>query len=195
MPVPQGRRVTAEEAPDAADSIGYPLVVKASSVEMLHKSEHGGVYLGLSSREEVCQALNQMKDLSETFLVEEMVTDTVTEVLLGLQNDPQFGLSLTLGAGGIYTELLEDTSVLLFPVSEDLIMDSLEPLKLFKIIQGWRGKPKGDLGTLVKAVLDFARFAEHHHHKLVQAEINPLAILPEGKGVKILDALIEIKEN
>ena len=53
----------------------------------------------------------------------------------------------------------------------------------------------GDLGALVKAVLDFARFAEHHHHKLVQAEINPLAILPEGKGVKILDALIEIKEN
>ena len=195
LPVPQGRLVTAEEAPDAADSIGYPLVVKASSVEMLHKSEHGGVCLGLSSREEVCQALNQMKDLSETFLVEEMVTDTVTEVLLGLQNDPQFGLSLTLGAGGIYTELLEDTSVLLFPVSEDLIMDSLEQLKLFKIIQGWRGKPKGDLGALVKAVLDFARFAEQYHHKLVQAEINPLAILPEGKGVKILDALIEIKEN
>ena len=95
LPVPQGRLVTAEEAPDAADSIGYPLVVKASSVEMLHKSEHGGVYLGLSSREEVCQALNQMKDLSETFLVEEMVKDTVTEVLLGLQNDPQFGLSLS----------------------------------------------------------------------------------------------------
>ncbi|MEC8479549.1 MAG: acetate--CoA ligase family protein, partial [SAR324 cluster bacterium] len=78
---------------------------------------------------------------------------------------------------------------------EDRIFESLEPLKLFKIIQGWRGKPKGDLEALVKAVLDFARLAEHHHHKLVQAEINPLAILPEGKGVKILDALIEIKEN
>ena len=74
-------------------------------------------------------------------------------------------------------------------------MKALEKLKIFKIIQGWRGTPKGDLDALLKAVKTFVEFVENHYQNLLNAEINPLAVRPEGKGVMLLDALVQIKEK
>ena len=195
LPVPYGKLISAEEAPMAAESMNYPLVLKASSRELFHKTDQGGVALGLYSQEEVANAVAEMRGTSDSFLLEEMVTDTVAELLLGLHYDPQFGFSIIIGSGGIFAELLDDSVTVLFPMNESMILQALEKLKIYRVLQGWRGNPKGDLEALLKTVQAFIEFAENHHQNVLNAEINPLAIRPEGKGVILLDALIQIKEN
>ena len=114
-------------------------------------------------------------------------------MILGVSVDPQFGLTLTLGAGGIFTELLKDSVSLLFPVSESQVRQALEKLRINALLQGWRGKLEGDTEALVEAVLLLADFVERHADRLAGCDINPLIVRPCGKGVVAVDALICMK--
>ena len=191
--LPKSCLVAAEDAPEAAAELGFPVVVKAVAPELLHKTERGGVVLHLRSRREVAEAVARMSGLAETFLVEEMITDRVAELILGVTVDPQFGPALTVGAGGIFTELLRDSTSLLLPISAAQAQRAIRNLRVNALLQGWRGKPEGDMEALSEAVLSLARFVESYAERLAGCDINPLIVRPQGKGVVVVDALIRMR--
>ena len=193
--VPKSRLVEAEKVTTATEEIGFPVVAKVVATDMLHKTDCGGVALNLKNNLEVVEAVAGMSGLSETFLIEEMITDGVAELLLGVSVDPQFGPTITLGAGGILTELLLDSVSLLLPISEKQVRQAIRKLRVNTLLQGLRGQPEGDKEALIQAVLTLADFIKHHADRLSGCEINPLIVRPTGKGVIVVDALIQIKET
>ena len=192
LPAPRGLVVSAAEAADVADSLGYPVVVKAVSAQLAHKTEAGGVQLNVQNAEGVRAAMARMAALSDRFLVEQMATQVVAEIIVGVQRDAQFGLSLTLGAGGILVELLQDVQTLLFPVTRADVQSALRGLKAWPLLAGFRGKAAGDLEALVDAVLAIATYAQANAHRLLELDVNPVLVMPEGQGVLAVDALIRL---
>jgi acetyl-CoA synthetase len=193
--VPRGEVVSADEAAVAAARIGYPVVVKAVSDTLAHKTEAGGVQLNLRTAEQVAAAVASMAALSDRFLVESMATGAVAEMIVGVGRDPQFGLYLTLGAGGILVELLKDSRILLLPVSSDEVSAAMRSLRIWPLLEGFRGRPAADVEALIDAVLAVADYAIAHAHQLQELDVNPLLALPAGCGVLAVDALIRISEG
>ena len=192
LPVPRGMVVSAAQAVGVADSLGYPVVVKAVSAQLAHKTEVGGVQLNVQNAEGVRAAVARMASLSDRFLVEQMATQVVAEIIIGVQRDAQFGLSLTLGAGGVLVELLQDVQTLLFPVARADVQSALQALKAWPLLAGFRGKSAGDVEALVDAVLAIAAYAQANAHRLLELDVNPVLVMPEGQGVLAVDALIRL---
>lgn len=193
LTVPEGRAVAiAEVAVAAAEALGYPVAVKA--IGIAHKSEAGAVRLNLKNAAAVRSAAEGLAGLSVALLVEAMVTDAVGELLVGVTRDPQFGLLMTIGAGGVLVELLGDSRSLLLPATEDEIRSAILSLKTAPLFQGFRARPRGDLEAAVAAAAAVARFAEAHADRLEELEVNPLLIRPEGQGAVAVDALIRMRE-
>jgi acetyl-CoA synthetase len=194
LPVPMARTVSIAEAAAAADAIGFPVVIKAASADLAHKSDVGGVALNIRSAAEATATAERLAALSDTVLVEQMVVDGVAEILVGLTVDPQFGQVLVLGAGGVLTEYLHDSTSLLPPFTEAAIRQGLQRLNVLRLLKGFRGKPAGDVDALVQAILAVARYAEAHVDSLVELDVNPIIVRPQGRGVVAVDALIRIAE-
>lgn len=194
LTVPDGSLVSTEaEAVAAAEALGYPVAVKAVSDRLAHKSEVGGVRIGLMDGDAVSDAAAHMLTLTDRILVERMVTDAVAELIVGVDRDPTVGPLLMIGAGGVLAELLRDTAVLLLPASRAEVETALDGLKVAALLDGWRGRPKGDRAALVDAVLAVARFAEDHVDRLHELDVNPLMVRPEGHGVVAADAVIRMR--
>jgi acetyl-CoA synthetase len=192
VPVPRGCVVAAGAVAEAAASLGFPVVLKAVGAHLEHKSEVGGVVLNVRSTAEAAVAGARLAALSDTLLVEEMTTDGVAEILVGVIVDPQFGQVLVLGAGGVLTELLSDSVSLLPPWTRASISEALGRLAVAKLLDGYRGKPPGDLPKLVDAILGVARYASAHLATLVEIDVNPVMVRPAGKGVVAVDTLIRL---
>ncbi len=192
LPVPQGKVVSAAQAAAFADSLGYPVVVKAVSAQLAHKTEAGGVRLNVQNAEGVRAAVANMSALSDRFLVEHMASQVVAEIIVGVQRDAQFGLSLTVGAGGILVELLQDARTLLFPVARDEVLQALQSLKVWPLLAGFRGKAAGDVEALLDAAMAIAAYAQAHAHALLELDVNPVLVLPAGRGVLAVDVLIRL---
>jgi acyl-CoA synthetase (NDP forming) len=190
--VPEGRRAASvEEAVAGGEALGFPLAAKV--LGLAHKSEAGGLRLGLRSTAELRAAAEALLPLGRGLLVERQVEGGVAEVLLGLQRDPQLGFLLTLGAGGVLAELLQDSRSLLLPATEDEIRNALEGLKVGALLRGYRGRPRGDVEALVALVLALARFAETE--AVEELDLNPVIVRAEGLGAVAADALIRIREE
>ena len=151
-----------------------------------HKSEAGLVALDLKDQEAVKKVAQAMA--SESFLVEEMVTGTLCELLVGILRDPVHGFVLTIGAGGVMTELLRDTASLMLPIGEREIIEALESLKIAPLLQGFRGKPPANMPSVINAVLRVQDYVLAHLDEIEEVEINPLIVTPE-RAVAV-DALI-----
>ena len=193
VPHPGGRLVGGpDEAVAAVAELGLSVVVKAVGASLAHKSELGAVALGLRDVEAVRAAAARMAHLGEALLVEPMVADGVAELIVGIVRDPQVGLCLVLGSGGVLVELLADRKLLLLPVTAEEVRAALLGLRSAPLLQGFRGRPQGDLDAVVAAVLAVARFAEHHADRLVELDINPLIVRPAGKGAVAADVLIRL---
>src|SRR5271166_4238429 len=194
--VPVGRSISgpARAAESAASSLGFPVVIKAIGAHLEHKTEVGGVVLNVRSAAEAASAAARLAALSDTLLVEPMITDGVAEILVGVIVDPQFGLILVVGAGGVLTELLADSVSLLPPWTRESIDAALPRLKVARLLAGFRGKPAGDLAALTEAVLGVARYATAHRDRLSELDVNPIIVRPAGKGAVAVDALIRLKE-
>ena len=190
LPVPKGTVCKTEDAVNAARELGFPVTLKISSAAIAHKTEAGGVALNLKSDADVQAAAARMAKLAPDVLVEKMVTGAVAELIIGLKSDPQFGLALVIGAGGVLTELLKDTVTLLLPTSRAEIERALRKLKVWKLIEGFRGK-SGDQLAVIKAIESVAAFAEAHKGLIAEADINPLLVLPDGAVA--VDALISMR--
>ncbi len=193
VPHPGGRLVhEPARASAVADELGYPVVVKAAGAALAHKSELGAVALGLRDAGAVRTAAERMAQLGEALLVEPMVTDGVAELIVGIFRDPQVGLCLVLGSGGTLVELLGDRALLLLPTTADEVRTALLGLKSAPLLQGFRGRPPGDLDAVVETALAAATFAAANIDRLVELDINPLIVRPAGKGAVAADVLIRL---
>jgi acetyl-CoA synthetase len=171
LPVPRSEVVSAGDAVACAGRLGYPVVVKAVSHTLA------------------------MAHLSERFLVEKMVTDAVAEIIVGVHRDAQFGLALTLGAGGIFVELLKDTVTLLLPVTRAEVGAALASLKTWPLVSGYRSRAQGDVEALLDAVMAIAAYAQANSGSLDELDVNPLMVRPRGEGVLAVDAMVRISRE
>jgi acyl-CoA synthetase (NDP forming) len=177
------RAATPDEAATAAAQIGGTLVLKGEG--LAHKSEAGAVRLNLFPAD-IAAAAQAMQ--APSYLVEEMITGTVAELLVGITRDPAHGYVLTLGAGGVMTEVLRDTVSLLLPVTREDVAGALQQLRMTPVLNGYRGAAGADLNAIQEAVLALQSFVEAMEGRVDEVEINPL-ICTEDKAVAV-DALL-----
>jgi acyl-CoA synthetase (NDP forming) len=197
LAVPESRVVAPADAVAAAEGLRFPVVLKVAEPLIAHKTEAGAVAVNLKSPADVEAALARMgKSVSaylnggtiEKVLVERMVGDVVAELIVGIQRDPQFGLALVIGAGGILVELVEDAAMLLLPTSAEEVEAAIRRLKIAKLLAGYRGKPAADMAALVKSIMAIAAFAEAHRDTLLELDVNPLMV--RADGAVAVDALV-----
>jgi len=172
----------------AAAGLRFPVALKGLGIA--HKSDVGAVLLGLADPPALVRAGERMAAVTKGFLVEEMVDGAVLELILGIVADPPYGFVLTIGAGGLLTELWQDSVTLLLPASDLEIERALEGLRLYAVLQGYRGRPGGDIPAVVRAVQAIAAYAADHHDRLLELDINPLIVRREGAIAA--DALIRL---
>jgi acetyl-CoA synthetase len=197
--IPRARIVSAAGAADltaavvaAAESIGFPVVIKAAGAALEHKSDVGGVIVDVRSAADAAAATARLAILSDTILVEEMVRDGVAEILIGVTVDAQFGQILVLGAGGVLTELLRDSVSLLPPFTPAAIEQALGELTIGRLLGGYRGRPQADVAALVDTALACTRYAEAQVDRLVELDLNPVIVRAHGQGAVAVDALIRL---
>ena len=202
LPLPAGRLITLAEADAgaavaAADAVGYPVVAKLVSADLPHKTEAGAVRLDLRSADavaaavaEMCAAAAERSIALDGVLIEAMVGDAVAELIVGVKRDERLGLALVIGSGGQLVELVGDSQSLLLPTGRAAVVRALDRLRVAALLDGFRGRPSGDRAAAVQAIMAVAAFADAHRDTLVELDINPLMVRPEGKGVVAVDVLI-----
>ncbi|MCA1490934.1 acetate--CoA ligase family protein [Sinorhizobium alkalisoli] len=187
--VPPGRTAQSPaQAANAGDALGFPVALKRLGVA--HKTEAGAVRLDLACRDQVLAAAEAMASGASGYLVEKMVAKPVAEVIVGATRDAVAGPVLTIGAGGILVELLDDTAILTLPTTEEAIREAIDGLKISKLMGGYRGAPQADVASLVKTVAAVASYVVANAAKLDELDINPIMVLPDGRGAVAADALI-----
>ena len=191
---------TRVEAVAAASEIGFPVVLKVLSPDIAHKSEAGGVVLGLRDANVVASGFDAMMDRVrerapqariEGALVARMIEGGI-ETVIGIKRDPVFGPVIMFGLGGVYVEVLKDVTLRLAPIDHATAMEMIRDIKGFPLLAGARGRPPADLGALADALVAMARFGAAHP-EITSVEINPFIALPKG-GVAV-DALILTDEG
>jgi acyl-CoA synthetase (NDP forming) len=193
LPVPPGRRAAnTAEAAAAASALGFPVALKALGIA--HKSEHGAVRLNLRDEAAVRDAAAALSGLGTGLYVERMVTGGVAELIVGITSDPIFGPVMTIGSGGVLVELLRDSATLLLPATRADIEAALRGLKLFPLLDGFRGRPKGDLDAVVDAIAGIADFAVVNASRIEELDVNPLIVCSERQGAWIADALLVVDQ-
>jgi len=188
-----------QDALAAATEIGYPVALKINSPDIMHKTEVGGVLLGIRNPQELEVAYGQILEaVNRRFpqakingvLVQEMVEGGI-EMIVGMHQDPQFGPVILCGFGGILAELLRDTSMRLCPLSQRDAKEMVSELKGFSVLTGYRGVVRRDLDGVIGVILSLSRLACDLVAGMIQTvDINPLMVFPEGQGVKAVDALV-----
>jgi acyl-CoA synthetase (NDP forming) len=192
IPVTDEEVVTsASGAAKAAGRIGYPVVVKASSSAIAHKSDLGLVKIGLQSAKEVRAAYDAIAPHSEgAVLVSEMVSGG-TECVIGMSHDDLFGPTILFGLGGVFVEVFEDVTFRVPPFTKDEAVRMVDEVRGAALLRGARGRAKADVKALVDTIMKVQRLAVDCSAEIAELDINPLVVLP--KGVVALDALLVTK--
>ena len=187
-----------EEAKAAARSLGFPAVVKILSSAIAHKTEAGGVALGLTDEDAVADAFDAVTAGARTAFPDAVVEGVLVapmlgegvEAILAARTDPVFGPVVMVGLGGIMVEVLGDVSFRAAPLSREEAQEMVEELRGKALLAGVRGRPPADRAALVDAILAMGRFAAAHAGRFDSVEVNPLMVRAQGRGVVGLDALI-----
>ncbi|MBS3997154.1 MAG: acetate--CoA ligase family protein [Hydrogenophaga sp.] len=197
--IPQEQQVqSADEAVEAAQAVGFPVVLKVVSEDLPHKTEVGGVVLNLADVESVRQAhariLSNVGTCApqariEGILVAPMLTGGA-ELIAGVSRDPVFGPVVMVGMGGIYAEVLRDVAVQAAPVSQGEALSMIRSLRLFPLLDGVRGQPPLDQEAAARLVAQLSEFAHRHRDQVAEIDLNPVLVRPRGQGVAVLDALM-----
>jgi len=189
---------SADEAVRSARATGYPVVLKIASEDIAHKTEIGGVALGLQDDDAVRQAYDRLlanarqhapEARLDGVLVAPMVRGGV-ELIAGVSRDPVFGPVVMVGLGGIYAEILKDVAVQVAPVSEEEALRMIRSLKMFPLLDGARGQPKADVAAAARTVARLSAFACRHAADVAEIDMNPILVKAQGEGVLVLDALM-----
>ncbi|MFA5488590.1 MAG: acetate--CoA ligase family protein [Candidimonas sp.] len=193
MPVPEGDIARSAQAAKAiAREIGLPVVMKLQSQTVQHKSDVGGVRVGVRSEEEVQEAFDSLMAIepgADGVLVEAMAGGGA-EIILGAKNHPVFGPMIMAGMGGIFTEVYKDVASRLAPITLSDAQEMLEELRGYPILRGMRGATPVDIETLKQLMVRVSVLAKAGEGRIGEMDLNPVRVLREGDGVQILDALI-----
>ena len=184
VPVPQGARCTRDSVIAESQRIGFPITLKG--LGLAHKSEAGAVAVGLRDADQLSAALNSMPSDIAEFLVEQTVTGIVAEVLVSIRRSAPLGWLITVGAGGVLTELWRDTQCVLAPATADDLRSALQRLRIAPILNGYRGKPAANIDSLVSAILTLQQHVVGS--KLAEVELNPVLVTTTSSVA--VDALI-----
>jgi acetyl coenzyme A synthetase (ADP forming)-like protein len=195
FPIPQSRLAkTPDEAVAIAEEIGYPVVLKIASPDILHKTDVGGVKVNLRSATDVRDAFDLMVYRAGRYVpganiwgcqVQQMVQGG-REILLGMSRDPQFGPLVAFGLGGIYVEALKDVAFRVAPFSRQEAEEMIHEVRSFPLLEGVRGEPPADLGAIVDALMKVSRLVTDFP-EIVELDINPLMVFEEGHGAMAID--------
>ena len=192
---------SADAAVDAAVRLGYPVVMKIDSPDILHKTEAGGVRLGLRDADAVRTAYSEIMASAASYapkaklsgvLVQEMVTGGV-EVIVGVSYDAQLGPMLLVGSGGVMVEVYNDVALRRCPITRGEALEMVAEVKGAKLLSGFRGKPPADVDALADTLVCVSHMAVHLEGQLAELDINPLMVMPAGRGVKAVDALVVLQ--
>jgi acyl-CoA synthetase (NDP forming) len=199
LPIPNGVLSTPDKALQDAESLGYPLVVKAVSAQLPHKTEAGAVALNLKDGAALSAALEKMSASIAAYapgvpfdqlLLEPMAKAPLAELIVGIKRENDFGLALVIGAGGILVELLKDSRSLLLPTTDGAIRNAVLSLRSAPLLQGFRGREAADLEALVAAIRAVADYACENAAQLLELDVNPLLV--GADGTTAVDALIRL---
>ncbi|MCB2256438.1 acetate--CoA ligase family protein [Pseudomonas chlororaphis] len=199
LTVPKGVQSTPDEALAAAEALGYPLVLKALSAHLPHKTEAGAVALDLRDTAAVDAALAQMRArlaalappvAFDRVLLEPMASAPLAELIVGIKRESDFALALVIGAGGVLVELLKDSRCLLLPTTPGAIRAAVLELRSAPLLQGFRGRAAADLDALVAAIGAVADYACENAGQLLELDVNPLLV--GAHGTVAVDALIRL---
>ncbi|MBS7632742.1 acetate--CoA ligase family protein [Candidatus Bathyarchaeota archaeon] len=186
---------TQEKAAKLANEIGYPVVLKIVSPDIIHKSDVGGVAVNLKNAEEVKNAYSSIiknvkkhnaKAKIKGILVQEMAPPS-TEVIVGATKDPQFGPALMFGLGGVFVEVLKDVTFRIAPVSEEEARQMISEVKAYPLLKGYRNTPPADIDAIVKILLNTSKLVMDHP-EIKELDLNPIMVYQ--KGAKTVDARI-----
>jgi len=193
---------TPAEAAQAAEEIGYPVALKIESPAIRHKTEAKALRLDVAGRQEVLRAFQEVVTEARRHapeadihgvLVQEMVRDG-TEVVVGVHHDPQFGPVVMVGLGGIFVEVLEDVSFRAAPLSREDAEQMVAELRGARVLEGVRGRPPADVPSLIEALMAVSRLAADAAGEIAELDVNPLLVLPGGRGAVAVDALTVLAE-
>ncbi|MGV8891087.1 MAG: acetate--CoA ligase family protein [Pseudomonas sp.] len=199
LPIPNGVLSNPDKALKDARALGYPLVLKAVSAQLPHKTEAGAVALNLKDDAALSAALEKMRasiaayapDVAfDQLLLESMAKPPLAELIVGIKRENDFGLALVIGAGGILVELLKDSRSLLLPTTDGAIRLALLSLRSAALLQGFRGRETADLDALVTAIRAVADYACENAAQLLELDVNPLLV--GADGTTAVDALIRL---
>lgn len=194
---------SAEEARDAALEIGFPVVMKIVSPDILHKSDIGGVRLNVTSPDEAASAHDELLAAAckhrpdaniNGILVAQQVSGGV-ECFMGISRDPSFGPIAAFGLGGVFVEILRDIALRQCPFDQETAREMILSIRGASILTGARGRPPADLDALARMLSRLSHFAAGAGPRLVSVDLNPVLAMPRGQGAVALDAVIELQEE
>lgn len=193
---------TPDEAAASAKEMGFPVVMKISGPQILHKTDVGGVKLNLKTEDEVREAFTQMiaavrgrlgAEIEIWGVLIQKMLDPGKEIILGVTRDPIFGPLLMFGLGGIYTEALRDVAFRLAPIRENVAAEMLKSIRSHRLLEGVRGEPPSDLPAIAECLMRLSQLVTEHP-QVQELDINPLIVYARGKGAVSADARIILKE-
>ena len=197
------RRIVAEtsrEAISAANSLGYPVVMKIVSPDILHKSDVGGVKVGITEKSQVASSFEDLISNAKRFMPEALILGVTVEemigpgkeVILGSSRDPSFGPLLMFGLGGIYIEILKDVTFRIAPLTFNEAESMIKEIRSYPILKGVRGEEPSDLIAVREGLLRLSQLVTDFS-EILEVDINPLMVLPTGKGTVVIDSRLTIK--
>ena len=178
------------EAIKAAEEISFPVTLKVSGAKLAHKTELNGVRLNIQNVKTLKEACDDLFKISPELLIEKMIESPICELIIGMDYDPTFGKHIIVGGGGVFVELIQDSSVLILPVSREDIRLALSNLKVFKLLEGYRGGMKGDIEAVIDSVMSVIELIRTN--AVEELDINPLLVLKGSDGVVAADTLIKL---
>lgn len=191
---------TSREAISAANSLGYPVVMKIVSPDILHKSDVGGVKVGITEKSQVARSFEDLISNAKRFMPEALILGVTVEemiapgkeVVLGSSRDPSFGPLLMFGLGGIYVEVLKDVSFRIAPLTFNEAELMIKEIRSYPILKGVRGEEPSDLIAVRESLLRLSQLVTDFS-EILEIDINPLMVLPAGKGAVVIDSRLTIK--
>jgi acetyltransferase len=191
-----------QEALAIASEIGYPVVIKIESPDILHRSDAGAIHLGIKTPEELRKTYDQVMANARRYnpearlkgiSVQEMIEGDGVECIVGTQRDTDFGWTVMFGLGGIFVEILRDVSLRVTPLRESEAEAMIEEIKGYQVLKGARGRKESDIPAIVNVLLQVSRLLENYGDHLTEFEINPLIVLASGQGAYAADCLMILK--
>jgi len=195
IPIVEGRLIsTVPEALKYADGVGYPVVLKGASNDILHKSDARAVAVNIKDDDQLKQVFHEIMQnmlkqnkqaVIDGILIEKMAPEG-KEVIIGMKRDPSFGPLIMFGMGGIFVELYKDVAFRIAPLSRSEIHKMVASTKAYQLLKGWRGEPVYDIDAIEDAIVRLSQLAVENP-AITEIEINPLCVLPKGAGALALD--------